>query len=66
MTAIAKKEIKPMKQKEIKADQIFNIFVGVMVALVLLVTLYPIYLVIICSFSDASLVTSGQIGRAHV
>ena len=61
MTAIAKKEIKPMKQKEIKADRAFNIFVGVMVALVLIITLYPIYLVIICSFSDASLVTSGQV-----
>lgn len=61
MTAIAKKEMKPVRQKEIKADRAFNVFVGVMVALMLLITLYPIYLVIICSFSDATLVTSGQV-----
>ena len=61
MTTIANKSVNPMKQKDIMADKAFNIFVGVMVALVLIVTLYPIYLVIICSFSDATLVTSGQV-----
>ena len=61
MTTMAKPAVKSMKQKEIRADRAFNVFVAVMVALVLVVTLYPIYLVIICSFSDASLVTSGQV-----
>ncbi|MBQ8160073.1 MAG: carbohydrate ABC transporter permease [Clostridia bacterium] len=51
----------PRRQKEIRADRIFNVFVIVMVVLVLLITLYPLYLVIICSFSDPALVTSGQV-----
>ncbi len=60
MTALSK-ETKPIRQKAIRADRSFDLFVGVMVVLVLLVTLYPIYLVVICSFSDPALVTSGQV-----
>ena len=61
MTAIPHNEMKPMKQKDIRADRLFNVFIGIMVAVVLLITLYPIYLVIICSFSEPALVTSGQV-----
>lgn len=61
MTAIPQNEMKPMKQKDIRADRLFNVFIAIMVAVVLLITLYPIYLVIICSFSEPALVTSGQV-----
>ena len=49
------------RQKEIRADRVFNWVVMICVVLVLAITLYPLYLVVICSFSDATLVTSGQV-----
>ncbi len=52
---------KSPRQKEILADRIFNGVVMAVVVLMLLIVLYPLYLVIICSFSDPALVTSGQV-----
>lgn len=52
---------KPSRQKEIWQDRVFNIVIIALVVLVLAVTLYPLYLVIICSISDATLVTTGQV-----
>lgn len=49
------------RQKEILADRVFNGVVMAIVVLMLLIVLYPLYLVIICSFSDPALVTSGQV-----
>lgn len=49
------------RQQEIWQDRVFNITVLALVVLLLAVTLYPLYLVVICSFSDATLVTSGQV-----
>lgn len=49
------------RPKDSRADRVFSIVIGVLVALVLLITLYPLYLILICSVSDANLVTSGQV-----
>ena len=61
MQATGKAIVKPSRQKEIWQDRVFNIVIGILVALVLLITLYPLYLVLICSISDANLVTTGQV-----
>ncbi len=53
--------VKPGKTRQIWQDKVYDAVILVLVALVLLVTLYPLYLVIICSFSDANLVTTGQV-----
>lgn len=49
------------RQKEIPADRAFNAVVLILVVLTLLMTLYPLYLVLICSVSNANLVTTGQV-----
>ena len=61
MQATGKTIVKPSRQKEIWQDRVFNVVIGILVALVLLITLYPLYLVLICSISDANLVTTGQV-----
>ena len=49
------------RQKEIWQDKLFHAVNLFLVALLLLVMLYPLYLVIICSISDANLVSRGLI-----
>ncbi|MBQ4581099.1 MAG: carbohydrate ABC transporter permease [Clostridia bacterium] len=61
MQATGKNIVKSSRQQEIWQDRVFNAAIGILVALVLLVTLYPLYLVLICSISDANLVTTGQV-----
>ena len=61
MQAIEKKAAGSARQKEIWQDRLFNAVVMVLVILLLGATLYPLYLVVICSVSDAALVTSGQV-----
>ncbi len=52
---------KPARQQEIWQDRFFNIVVMVLTVLMLAVTIYPLYLILICSVSDATLVTTGQV-----
>ena len=61
MQATENGPLKPSRQKEIWQDRVFHVIIGVLVAAILLMTLYPLYLVVICSFSDAMLVTTGQV-----
>lgn len=61
MQAAEKVTVKPSRQKEIWQDKVFNVVIAILVALVLVITLYPLYLVLICSISDANLVTTGQV-----
>ncbi len=49
------------KQKLIWQDKVYNVVVYALLFLVLLIMLYPLYLVLICSISDANLVTTGQV-----
>ncbi len=51
----------PIKQKEIWQDKLFNAVVLIITVLVLVMTLYPLYLMLICSFSEPALVVSGQV-----
>lgn len=52
---------RPRKQQIIWQDRVFNAVILALTVLILLVMLYPLYLVLICSVSDATLVTSGQV-----
>lgn len=52
---------KPIRQKEIWQDRVFNGINLALVILVLGIMIYPLYLVIICSISDANLVTRGLV-----
>jgi len=62
MQATAKAAVKkPSRQNEIWQDRVFNIVIMALVIIILIVTLYPLYLVLICSISDATLVTTGQV-----
>ena len=61
MTATKQMKVRKNRQKAIWQDRLFNVVVMVLVILVLCATLYPLYLVLICSISDATLVTSGQV-----
>lgn len=61
MQAAEKVSVKSSRQKDIWQDRVFNVVIGILVALILLITLYPLYLVLICSISDANLVTTGQV-----
>lgn len=61
MQAIHKTAVKASRQNEIWQDKVFNAVVMLLVIVVLGITLYPLYLVVICSFSDAGLVMSGQV-----
>ena len=62
MQAIAKETLlRKHKMQETKADRIFNFCIMALVILVLLITIYPLYLVLICSVSDADLVMTGQV-----
>lgn len=47
--------------KIINSDRIFDVIIMIMVIFLLAIVLYPIYLVLICSVSDANLVTRGQV-----
>ena len=57
MQPIAKKH----RQKELGADLLFNVTVIVITLVTLGIVLYPLYLIIICSFSDPALVASGKV-----
>ena len=50
-----------MRIKESAGDRVFNIVVNVILALCVLACAYPIYLVIINSFSDPDLVSKGEV-----
>ena len=50
-----------MKIKESRGDRVFNGFVNVILALCVFICAYPIYLVIINSFSDPDLVSAGKV-----
>lgn len=52
---------KPARQKEIWQDRVFNGINLALVLVVLVVMIYPLYLVVICSISDANLVTRGLV-----
>ncbi len=51
----------PSRRHGAGTDPGFRAVIAVMTALTLLAVLYPLYLVVICSFSDPALVTSGQV-----
>ncbi len=57
----AQKRIKPHRQRESSSDRVFNVVIVILTIIVLALTLYPLYLVVICSVSDANLVTRGQV-----
>ncbi len=61
MQAAEKVTVKPSRQKDIWQDKVFNVVIAILVALILIITLYPLYMVLICSVSDANLVTTGQV-----
>lgn len=50
-----------MKIKLSRDERVFNIVSYLILAFVLLVTLYPLYFIVIASFSDPTLVSSGQV-----
>ncbi len=50
-----------MKIKESRGDQIFNVFVYTVIIILTLVCIYPLYLVLINSFSDPHFVNLGQV-----
>ena len=50
-----------MKIKESKGDRIFSFFVNVVLAVCVFVCAYPVYLVIINSFSDPGKVAAGEV-----
>ena len=50
-----------MRIKESAGDRVFNVAVNVILALCVLACAYPIYLVIINSFSDPDLVSKGEV-----
>lgn len=54
-------KIKPARQQEIWQDKVFNAVIMLLTIIMLAITLYPLYLVLICSVSDATLVTTGQV-----
>ncbi len=57
----AKNRIKPRRQRESASDRVFNAVILILTFIVLIITLYPLYLVLICSVSDANLVTHGEV-----
>lgn len=50
-----------MIQKDSKGDTLFNLISGILLALVLLLVLYPLWFVIIASISEPNLVNSGKV-----
>ncbi len=52
---------KPHRQQEIWQDRLFNAVILTLTILALAITIYPLYLILICSVSDANLVTHGQV-----
>ena len=48
-------------QDQSTSDRIFNVFLYFFIALVLFIVAYPLYFVVIASFSDSRLVASGQV-----
>lgn len=50
-----------MKTKEIGADRVFNIINVIISVLIMVFSFYPLYFVLIASFSDPALVTSGKV-----
>lgn len=52
---------KPTKIKHTRKDIIFNIIIYSFAALILLIVLYPLYFVVIASFSDPYAVAGGQV-----
>lgn len=50
-----------MIQKDSKSDTLFNLISGILLALVLLLVLYPLWFVIIASISEPNLVNSGKV-----
>ena len=48
-------------QDSSKSDRVFNLFLYVFIAVVLFAVAYPLYFVVIASFSDSRLVASGQV-----
>ena len=54
-------EIRGIKVRETKADQVFNVLNLVFWILILLITLYPLYLIIIASVSDPDAVLAGKV-----
>ena len=49
------------KIKKSKEDKIFDAIIYTIAAILILITLYPMYFIVIASISDAGLVSSGQI-----
>lgn len=49
------------KIKKSKEDKIFDVIIYTIAAILILITLYPMYFIVIASISDAGLVSSGQI-----
>ena len=66
-TVLSVSETKHSKQKfskkikQSKNDNVFNIIVYGLAAIMLLIVLYPLYFVVIASFSDPYAVSSGQV-----
>lgn len=58
---VAFKQTHSSKIHESKEDIRFDIIVGILVFLLTLIVLYPLYFVVIASFSDPNLVESGQV-----
>lgn len=49
------------RQKNSKEDKIFNIIVNTMVVLAAIITIYPIYFVVLASISDPTALNSGKV-----
>lgn len=49
------------KIKETREDRILNIFIKVILAIIALGAAYPLYLVLICSISDPSAISTGKV-----
>lgn len=52
---------KPHKLKNTRADVLFNLVIYSIAALVLVITIYPLYFIVIASFSDPAAVAGGQV-----
>lgn len=58
---MAKRFKSHLVQDQSRSDRAFNVFLYIFIALILFIVAYPLYFIIIASFSDSRLVATGQV-----
>ncbi|MCI2149416.1 MAG: carbohydrate ABC transporter permease, partial [Bifidobacterium crudilactis] len=52
---------RPLKQKKTVSDRVVDAVIGLIIALIVVAILYPLWFIVIASFSDPTAVATGQV-----